>query len=89
MFHASDRISAFFRGVGNLALLLMSKKSGYERMIERRIKRNRRHMLAFLDENKGRLDSARAWREENAETIASSNAYVERHGLPFNKFRLF
>ncbi len=29
------------------------------------------------------------WREENAEAIASSNRYYEKHGLPLAKYRLF
>lgn len=33
--------------------------------------------------------SAAAWQAANAEAIAASNAYVERHGLPLAAFRLF
>lgn len=29
------------------------------------------------------------WLAENAEAIASSNAYVEKHGLPLAKYRMF
>lgn len=29
------------------------------------------------------------WLKENAEAIASSNAYVEEHGLPFAEYRMF
>lgn len=29
------------------------------------------------------------WLEENAEAIESSNRYVEKHGLPLAKYRLF
>lgn len=36
-----------------------------------------------------RKEQARRWREENAEAIASSNAWVEKHGLPLAKHRLF
>jgi antitoxin CcdA len=32
---------------------------------------------------------AKQWREENKDAIASSNDYVERHGLPLDKFRRF
>lgn len=32
---------------------------------------------------------AKVWREENAEALASSNEYVERHGLPLARFRQF
>jgi len=32
---------------------------------------------------------AAAWIEENREAIESSNAYVERHGLPLARYRLF
>ncbi|MES2754254.1 MAG: type II toxin-antitoxin system CcdA family antitoxin [Pseudomonadota bacterium] len=30
-----------------------------------------------------------AWRKENAEAIASSNAYVEKYGLPLDPIRAF
>ena len=33
--------------------------------------------------------SAQLWREENREAIASSNAYVEKHGLPLAQYRQF
>ncbi len=29
------------------------------------------------------------WREENREAIDSANAYVERHGLPLERYRRF
>ena len=29
------------------------------------------------------------WRQDNAEAIESSNRYVEKHGLPLAKYRLF
>lgn len=32
---------------------------------------------------------AERWLEENREAIASSNAYVEKHGLPLARYRLF
>ena len=32
---------------------------------------------------------AQLWREENREAIASSNAYVEKHGLPLARYRQF
>lgn len=32
---------------------------------------------------------AAEWLEENREAIESSNAYVEKHGLPLAKYRLF
>ena len=32
---------------------------------------------------------AQLWREENREAIASSNAYVEKHGLPLAQYRIF
>lgn len=32
---------------------------------------------------------AERWLKENAEAIESSNAYVEQHGLPFEKYRMF
>jgi antitoxin CcdA len=35
------------------------------------------------------IERAERWRQENAEAIASSNAYVERYGLPLANFRQF
>lgn len=35
------------------------------------------------------LEQGRRWQEENKEGIAASNAYVEKHGLPLEKYRLF
>jgi len=32
---------------------------------------------------------AELWLKENAEAIASHNAYVEQHGLPLDEFRMF
>ncbi|UAB91261.1 type II toxin-antitoxin system CcdA family antitoxin (plasmid) [Ruegeria sp. SCSIO 43209] len=32
---------------------------------------------------------AAQWRAENAEALLSSNSYVERHGLPLDRFRQF
>lgn len=32
---------------------------------------------------------AKQWQEENREAIASSNAYVEKYGLPLARFRQF
>jgi antitoxin CcdA len=32
---------------------------------------------------------AERWMEENREAIASSNAYVEKHGLPLARYRQF
>lgn len=34
-------------------------------------------------------EQARAWLEDNGETIASSNAYVDKYGLPLARFRQF
>jgi antitoxin CcdA len=31
----------------------------------------------------------RRWLEENAEAIKYENAYIEEHGLPLGKYRLF
>lgn len=39
------------------------------------------------DEERAALE--KQWREENAEAIAASNRYVEEHGLPLAKYRLF
>ena len=36
-----------------------------------------------------KAERERLWRIENAEAIAASNAYVEKHGLPFQKYRQF
>lgn len=32
---------------------------------------------------------AEAWLEENREALESSNAYVEKHGLPLARYRMF
>jgi Post-segregation antitoxin (ccd killing mechanism protein) encoded by the F plasmid len=32
---------------------------------------------------------AQRWRQENAEALASSNAYVDHNGLPLARFRQF
>lgn len=34
-------------------------------------------------------EKARKWQAENAEAIRSSNEYVEKHGLPLEKYRMF
>ncbi|MBO6539755.1 MAG: type II toxin-antitoxin system CcdA family antitoxin [Rhizobiaceae bacterium] len=34
-------------------------------------------------------EKSRRWKEENREAIESSNAYVEKHGLPLAKYRMF
>ena len=34
-------------------------------------------------------EKARRWKEENAEAIRSSNEYVEKNGLPLEKYRMF
>ena len=31
----------------------------------------------------------RRWQEENREALLSSNAWVEKHGLPLAKYRMF
>ena len=31
----------------------------------------------------------RRWQEDNKEAIEASNAWVEKHGLPLEKYRLF
>jgi len=36
-----------------------------------------------------RAEAARRWQEENAEGIRQMNAYVEAHGLPLAKYRVF
>ncbi|OSZ65344.1 hypothetical protein CAP39_12810 [Sphingomonas sp. IBVSS1] len=39
--------------------------------------------------DKAAVDQSTGWLRENAEAIRSSNAYVEKHGLPLARFRLF
>ena len=34
-------------------------------------------------------EEARRWREENREAMLSCNAWVEEHGLPLAKYRMF
>lgn len=34
-------------------------------------------------------ERGRRWQEENAAGIAASNAYVEKYGLPLEKYRMF
>jgi antitoxin CcdA len=34
-------------------------------------------------------EAAKRWITENAEAIRSSNDYVEKHGLPLAKYRMF
>jgi len=36
-----------------------------------------------------RAERNRRWKEENREAIEGWNAWVEEHGLPLEKFRLF
>jgi len=36
-----------------------------------------------------RADMNRKWNEENAEAIASLNAYFEEHGFPFPQYRRY
>lgn len=31
---------------------------------------------------------SRDWAQENAEVVASNNAYIEKHGLPLQKYRV-
>jgi antitoxin CcdA len=33
--------------------------------------------------------AARQWALENAEVVRSNNEYVEKHGLPLEKYRMF
>ena len=35
------------------------------------------------------VERGRRWKEENAAGIAASNTYVEKHGLPLEKYRQF
>lgn len=34
-------------------------------------------------------ERGRIWKEENASALASSNSYVEQHGLPLSRHRQF
>lgn len=34
-------------------------------------------------------ERGRQWQADNAEGIAASNAYVEKYGLPLEKYRMF
>ena len=34
-------------------------------------------------------EKARRWREENREALLACNAWVEEHGLPLAKYRMF
>lgn len=36
-----------------------------------------------------RQEQARRWQEENREMIEANNRWVEEHGLPLDKYRLF
>jgi antitoxin CcdA len=36
-----------------------------------------------------RTEAGRRWKEENREAIEANNAWVEKHGLPLAKYRLF
>ncbi|CAN7531126.1 type II toxin-antitoxin system CcdA family antitoxin [Rhizobium rhizogenes] len=36
-----------------------------------------------------KTERERLWLIENAEAITQANAYVEKHGLPFGKYRQF
>jgi antitoxin CcdA len=36
-----------------------------------------------------KAERERLWLIENAEAITQANAYVEKHGLPFGKYRQF
>ncbi|WP_066702738.1 type II toxin-antitoxin system CcdA family antitoxin [Sphingobium amiense] len=36
-----------------------------------------------------RISRAQRWREENRDALASSNAHVEREGLPLSRHRAF
>jgi antitoxin CcdA len=36
-----------------------------------------------------RRERARLWQEQNAAALESSNAYLERHGLPLRRFQQF
>lgn len=42
---------------------------------------------ALRDANK--KERERQWQEENREAIEANNAWVEKHGLPLAKYRMF
>jgi antitoxin CcdA len=45
--------------------------------------------VAGRSEDEIRHEVREAWIEENREAIESSNAWVEKHGLPLEKYRQF
>ena len=45
--------------------------------------------IAGRSEDEARGAVREAWIEENRESIAASNAWVEKHGLPLAKYRRF
>ena len=54
--------------------------------LARRARERARKM--FLTEAE-RAELGRRWNEENADAIQASNAWIEKHGLPLEKHRLF
>jgi antitoxin CcdA len=45
--------------------------------------------LALMTARSVDLESARRWLGDNADTIKAENDYIEKHGLPLSRHRLF
>ncbi|WP_245216732.1 Cro/CI family transcriptional regulator [Neoroseomonas nitratireducens] len=43
----------------------------------------------LIDDDAARADKARRWLEENREAIEAHHRWVEQHGLPLAKYRMF
>lgn len=41
------------------------------------------------DVQMARAEKERRWRVENADAIHAENDYIEKHGLPLDRYRLF
>lgn len=54
-------------------------------LTRRALERARKMFLAEAE----RAQLGRRWHEENADAIQASNAWIEKHGLPMEKHRLF
>jgi antitoxin CcdA len=47
------------------------------------------HPIEDKSARASKIERERFWLVENAEAIAEANAYIEKHGLPFAKYRQF
>ena len=72
-----------------------SKKSANVSLAENLLTEARRLQINISQAAEAGLASAVAekraqlWLQENQEAIESSNEYVEKHGLPLDKYRMF